>query len=108
MVPFWTMPATILSGTAAAAGIALIASVGSIGNLISPIVIGWIATRTGSLAAGHFYLAGVTLAGALALACLNLARTTVTPRLRTATVDAARPKPRTEWRDPFRIFACST
>jgi MFS family permease len=67
MATFWTMPSNILSGTAAAAGIALVSTLGSAGNFISPVVIGWLASLTGSLAAGQYYLAGVLLLGAVAL-----------------------------------------
>jgi len=75
MVPFWTMPSTLLSGTAVAAGIAVISTVGSVANLISPMLVGWITSRTGSLAAGQYYYAAATAAGALALASLGFRRT---------------------------------
>ena len=68
MVPFWTIPPTLLTGTAVAAGIALISTVGSFANLVSPMLVGWLARRTGSLAAGQYYYAVVTALGALALA----------------------------------------
>jgi MFS family permease len=67
MATFWTMPSNLLSGTAAAAGIALVSTLGSAGNFISPVVIGWLASLTGSLAAGQYYLALVLLLGAGAL-----------------------------------------
>ena len=38
---FWTLPTSLLSGTAAAAGIALINSVGNLGGFISPSVFAW-------------------------------------------------------------------
>ena len=68
MVPFWTIPPTLLTGTAVAAGIALISTVGSFANLVSPILVGWLARNTGLLAAGQYYYAVVTALGALALA----------------------------------------
>ncbi|MDH7796566.1 MULTISPECIES: MFS transporter [unclassified Beijerinckia] len=37
---FWTLPALILSGTAAASGIAFVSAVGNIGSIIGPIVFG--------------------------------------------------------------------
>lgn len=67
MPPFWTLPSSLLSGTAAAAGIALISTVGSLGSFISPMIIGSLATRTGSLASGHYYVACVLAMGALAI-----------------------------------------
>lgn len=39
---FWPLPAALLTGTAAAAGIALINSVANIGGFIGPTVIGWL------------------------------------------------------------------
>jgi MFS family permease len=66
MGPFWTMPSTIFSGTASAAGIALITTFGGFGGFISPIFVGWMASRTGSLAAGLYYFAAIMLLGAVA------------------------------------------
>ena len=45
---FWTLPAAILSGAAAAGGIALINAIGNIGGFAGPFVIGWIKETTGS------------------------------------------------------------
>ena len=39
---FWTLPTALLSGTAAAAGIALINSIGNIGGFAGPYVVGWL------------------------------------------------------------------
>jgi MFS family permease len=39
---FWALPAAMLSGTAAAAGLAWINSVGNLGGFVSPYLIGWI------------------------------------------------------------------
>ena len=39
---FWTLPTAILSGTAAAAGIALINSIGNTGGFIGPYLVGWL------------------------------------------------------------------
>ena len=50
--PFWALPNEFLTGFSAAAGIALINSVGNLGGLVGPYMIGAIATRTGSLYAG--------------------------------------------------------
>ena len=49
MGPFWSMPATLLKGTAAAGGIATITTISGIGNLITPAITGWISSVTGSL-----------------------------------------------------------
>jgi ACS family tartrate transporter-like MFS transporter len=49
---FWGRPAAILSGAAAAGGIALINSIGNLGGYIGPFVVGWLHDRTGGYAAG--------------------------------------------------------
>lgn len=49
MGPFWSMPAALLKGTAAAGGIATITTISGIGNLITPAITGWISSVTGSL-----------------------------------------------------------
>src|ERR1700728_1046336 len=67
MGPFWTMPSAIFSGTAGAAGIALITTIGGFGGFVSPILVGWIASRTGSLVAGLYYFATIMLLGALGI-----------------------------------------
>lgn len=43
---FWALPPGILSGTAAAAGIAWINSVGNLAGFVSPYVVGWIRDTT--------------------------------------------------------------
>jgi sugar phosphate permease len=50
--PFWVLPCEFLTGFSAAAGIALINSVGNLGGFAGPYMIGTIATRTGGLYAG--------------------------------------------------------
>jgi MFS transporter, ACS family, tartrate transporter len=46
--PFWALPSEFLTGFSAAAGIALINSVGNLGGFAGSYMIGTIATRTGS------------------------------------------------------------
>ncbi len=58
--PFWALPSEFLTGYSAAAGIALINSVGNIGGFAGPYMIGRIATRTGNPYAG-FAIAGLAL-----------------------------------------------
>src|SRR5207342_1845342 len=45
---FWSLPTAILRGTAAAAGIAAINSVGNLGGFASPYVVGWLKDVTHS------------------------------------------------------------
>ncbi len=67
--PFWACPGEILSGRSAAAGLAFINSVGSLGSYFSLSAIGSIATRTGSLEGGfRAVAAALTIAAMLVLA----------------------------------------
>jgi MFS transporter, ACS family, tartrate transporter len=58
--PFWALPSEFLTGYSAAAGIALINSVGNLGGFVGPAAIGFISQRTGKLSSG-MALAGVPL-----------------------------------------------
>jgi D-galactonate transporter len=62
---FWVLPPAILGGGAAAAGIALANSVGSISGVVSPYVIGWVQTSSGSTGAGMFGLAVSMVIGSI-------------------------------------------
>ena len=66
--PFWSTPASLLRGTGAAAGIALINSIGNFGGFAGPYLIGLVKEATGSFAGGLPVLAGgLVAAGLLAL-----------------------------------------
>jgi nitrate/nitrite transporter NarK len=66
--PFWALPTTILSESAAAAAVGLINSIGSMGGFVGPFVMGYLATRTGSFVSGLVWLLGnLFLAGILIL-----------------------------------------
>ncbi|MBC8636869.1 MFS transporter [Caballeronia sp. EK] len=62
---FWSIPPTYLGRNAAAAGIAVISSLGILGGFVSPTLIGWIKGATGSIQLGLFALTAVVLAGCL-------------------------------------------
>jgi ACS family tartrate transporter-like MFS transporter len=62
--PFWPLPSTFLTGKAAAAGIALINSIGNLGGFVGPYAMGWIKDSTHSFEAGLYFLAGLTLLAA--------------------------------------------
>jgi MFS transporter, ACS family, tartrate transporter len=59
--PLWAMPGMFLSGAGAAAGIAMINSIGNLGGFVGPVAIGWLKNETGGYAAG-LYVVGATLA----------------------------------------------
>jgi ACS family tartrate transporter-like MFS transporter len=50
--PFWALPSEFLTGYSAAAGIALINSIGNLGGLVGPFAIGVVAERSGTVFAG--------------------------------------------------------
>jgi len=62
---FWAMPPMILTGTAAASGIAWINSVGNLGGFFGPSVVGWVKDYSGSFAGGLYALAGFALLSAI-------------------------------------------
>jgi len=66
--PFWALSAASLSGTAAAAGIAWINSVGNLGGFAGPKIVGYIKQNTGS------YAGAVTALGCglVILACIAI------------------------------------
>ncbi len=71
--PFWSMPTMLLTGTAAAGGIAWINSIGNVGGALGPALVGWLKTTTGSYAGGLYGLAVFTgIAAVIALFSLNI------------------------------------
>ena len=66
---FWCLPATFLTGPAAAAGIALIASIASFGGFAATYILGWLRDVTHGSSTGILLFAGCLLVGcALTLA----------------------------------------
>lgn len=63
--PFWTMPSEFLTGSAAAAGIAMINSIGNLGGFVGPFVVGWIKDKTGGFGAALGFLACCAVLSAL-------------------------------------------
>jgi D-galactonate transporter len=63
--PFWALPGKFLAGSAAAAGIALINSMGAVGGFIGPYAVGVLKDATGSFASPLYLLAGVLMLGAI-------------------------------------------
>ncbi|UPK35537.1 MFS transporter [Bradyrhizobium sp. 186] len=63
--PLWSMPTLFLSGSAAAAGIATINSIGNLGGFVGPAMIGWIKDMTGSFQGGLFFVAALLVLSAV-------------------------------------------
>lgn len=68
---FWTTPTAYLAEHAARHGIAIMATLGSIGGFLSATLSGWLKVRTGSLSASNELAAAVLVAGIVKL-CLVL------------------------------------
>jgi D-galactonate transporter len=63
LAQFWCLPPAFLGGAAAAAGIALINSVGNLAGFVSPFIVGWIKDATGSTNNGLFVIAASLVVG---------------------------------------------
>ena len=72
MSVFWSIPPMILGGTAAAAGIALINSIGNLGGAVGPSVMGWLREGTNSYSSGLLVLAGALVLEAILVLSLRL------------------------------------
>jgi sugar phosphate permease len=65
---FWAIASAYFAGTDAMAGsLALMNSLGLIGGFVSPIVVGWFKTTTGSLSSGLYAMAALLVLGAIVL-----------------------------------------
>ncbi len=69
---FWAIPPIFLGGTAAAAGIALINSVGNLGGFVGPTAMGWLRGVSGSYSAGLLVLAAALVFEAVLVMTLRL------------------------------------
>jgi MFS family permease len=64
----WSLPTAYLPGTLAAAGIALINSIGNLAGFVSPYLVGWLKDLTGNLSIGLGVLCASMVAGAVLVA----------------------------------------
>ncbi len=67
----WALPAALLTGTASAAGLALINSAGSTGGFAGPFIIGWVRDATGSFTGSLLFLAAIMAATAMVAVLLG-------------------------------------
>jgi ACS family tartrate transporter-like MFS transporter len=67
---FWGLPTAILTGAAAAGGIALINALGNLSSVVNPAVIGAIRESTGDFNGGLLWLAGMSVVAMVALAII--------------------------------------
>jgi ACS family tartrate transporter-like MFS transporter len=64
---FWTLPSSLLRGTAAAAGLALLNSFSNLGGFFGPYLMGWARQTTGNYTLGMMLLAGMLVLGGVSV-----------------------------------------
>ncbi|MBV9826474.1 MAG: MFS transporter [Alphaproteobacteria bacterium] len=69
---FWTVPTSFLTGIAAAGGLALINSIGTLGGFVGPFLVGWIKDETGSFMLGLLAMAVILGIATVLSGCLRL------------------------------------
>jgi len=65
--PFWTIPTGLLTGAAAAGGVALINSVGNAGGFVGPTLVGMVRDATGSHVIGFLSIAVIMALGGVCI-----------------------------------------
>jgi MFS transporter, ACS family, tartrate transporter len=75
---YWAIPPSFLSGRAAAGGIALIISVGNLGGLVGPYILGWTVEVTKSFALGFTIMAGFFLLASIMILILHYTTAPIT------------------------------
>ncbi|MBL6457072.1 MFS transporter [Belnapia sp. T6] len=68
----WPIPSAMLTGSAAAAGIAAINAIGNLSGFAGPYLMGYLRDATGDFTAGLLVLGGVTLVGGLVALTLKV------------------------------------
>ena len=70
---FWTLPSSLLRGTAAAAGLALLNSFSNLGGFFGPTVMGWAKQQTGNYTLGMELLALMLVLGGVSVIVIGRA-----------------------------------
>jgi ACS family tartrate transporter-like MFS transporter len=73
--PFWALPGKFLTGSSAAAGIALINAMAAVGGFVGPYAVGYLKDATGSFSSPLYLLAGILFAGSVLTLFLRKSRT---------------------------------
>jgi nitrate/nitrite transporter NarK len=68
---FWPLPTAMLTGSAAAGGIALINSVGNLGGFLGPYAMGLVRDATGSFPLGLLTIAMASIVGGVVVLLLG-------------------------------------
>ena len=70
---FWTLPSSLLRGTAAAAGLALLNSFSNLGGFFGPYLMGWAKQATGDFTLGMALLALMLVVGGVSVIVIGRA-----------------------------------
>ena len=70
---FWTLPTSLLRGTAAAAGLALLNSFSNLGGFFGPYLMGWAKQATGDFTLGMLILSGMLVLAACSVILIGRA-----------------------------------
>jgi len=70
---FWTLPSSLLRGTAAAAGLALLNSFSNLGGFFGPFLMGWARQTTGNFTLGMLVLSGMLILAGFAVLVIGRA-----------------------------------
>ncbi|HEX4270992.1 MAG TPA: hypothetical protein VHZ32_06380, partial [Rhizomicrobium sp.] len=70
---FWTLPASLLRGTAAAAGLALLNSFSNLGGFFGPAVMGWAKQQTGTYGLGLGFITAMLVLGSISVIVIGRA-----------------------------------
>jgi nitrate/nitrite transporter NarK len=62
---FWSLPSSFLTGAAAAAGIALVNSLGNLAGMASTSLVGWLTDLTGSPSSSLYLFSALLVVGAV-------------------------------------------
>jgi len=71
---FWALPGSFLTGTAAAASIGLINSLGNLGGWAGPYIVGFLSKATGSFFVGVLYLSASALVAAVLVLSIRVTK----------------------------------
>ncbi|MBK5958470.1 MFS transporter [Rhodoplanes elegans] len=78
----WALPATIQTGAAAAAGIALMATIGNLGGYTMPFILGWVKQLTQRVEFGLYAMAVMMVIGGLVMLVIPKLRRSATAPVR--------------------------
>jgi nitrate/nitrite transporter NarK len=69
--PMWALPTQVLSERTAAANFGLINLIANLGGFLGPYAVGFLTDRTGTYAAGMYFLVATAFIGAVVIACVR-------------------------------------